>query len=333
MKTIHEVLSVALEAARKREGYSGTVDEFRIALASRNWEDRDPVIEEMLSDVRAVSGVPLRLWHAQHHGVKDTILQKWNEPLKLLDLLIVLAEQFGTGFYNERIAVLADDSERLLLTVLTELHARACQISSAIHLLLRSGYPDDAHARWRSLHEISVIAKFIKEGGPSLAERYREHRPVQQHKQVRADHEQIRQLGREPEPKQVNYVNSLKADVDALVERYGASFRQDYGWAADAIGKGRTTFTDIQEQLELEVWKSQYKLASENIHASSQGTEFRLGLGKYSSNNILSGPSIQGLGDPGFTTANSLCETALALLQTRSNAEDVPTCLDPDEPR
>ena len=329
METVYEVLHMALEAARKREGYSGTIDDFKVALASRNWEDRDPIIEEMLSDIRATSYEPLRLWHAEHWGVKDTILQKWKEPLELLDLLVVLAERFGTAFYGERVATGIDADEFLLLTELTQLHARACQISSAIHLLLRSGYPDDAHARWRSLHEISVIAKFLKEGGPLLAERYSEHKTVQQHKQVLADHEQIHQLGREPEPKQIDYLNSLQAKVDALVDRYGSSFKREYGWAAEAIGKTRTTFRDIEkkvsinETVNMEGWRSQFRLASENVHASSQGSAYRLGLGKDSDAVILSGPSTEGLGDPGFTTANSLCETALALLGTRSNADDV----------
>ena len=327
MKTFHEVLSAALEAASEREGYSGTIDDYKDDLAGRDWKDRDPTIEEMLSDIRSTSYEPLRLWHAQHHGVKDTIRVKWSEPLRLLDLLIVLAEQFGMDFYKERMAVLADDGERLLLTVLTELHARACQISSAIHLLLRSGYPDDADARWRTLHETSVIARFVKEGGATLAERYREHGTIQRYKQILSDRERTRMLAEEPE--QSDYLKWLELRRDDLIKRYGPPFKNDYGWAAEAIDKENPNLRDIEkkiqisENLSMELWRSRFRTASENVHASSHGTEFRLGLGKDSSNNILSGPSTVGLGDPGFATANSLCESALALLGTRSNADDV----------
>ncbi len=327
METINEVLRAALEAAREREGYSGTLDDYRTDLAGRDWDVRDPTIEAMLSDIKSTSYEPLRLWHAHHHGVKDTIRAKWSEPLRLLDLLIVLAEQFGRDFYKERIAVLADDGERLLLTVLTELHARACQTSSAIHLLLRSGYPDDADARWRTLHETSVIARFIKEGGAALAERYREHGTIQRYKQILADTEQTRMLAEEPE--QSEYLRRLELKRDDLIERYGSPFKNDYGWAAEAIGKDNPNLRDIERQvkinehLSLELWRSHFRSASENVHASSHGTEYRLGLGKHSSKNILTGPSVVGLGDPGFATANSLCDSALALLGTRSNADDV----------
>jgi len=41
-----------------------------------------------------------------------------------------------------------------------------------IAVLLRSGYADGAHARWRTLHEISVVAALLKEHGEELAERW-----------------------------------------------------------------------------------------------------------------------------------------------------------------
>ncbi len=327
METFDEVIRAALEAARQREGYIGPLEDFTIALASRDWQERDPVIEGILTDIRAGSQEPLTLWHAQHHGVEDTILQKWNEPLRLLDLLIVLAGQFGTDFYRERIATVEDGGERLLLTVLTELHARACQISSAIHLLLRSGYADDAHARWRTLHEISVIANFVKDGGASLAERYQEHGTIQRCKELRAFRERSQLFGNEPEWTVADHW--FEERYELLIQKYGSSFKEDYGWAADALGKKKPTFRDIENNVKIAdtvpmaLMRAQYRMASANVHASAHGTQFRLGLGKHSSTGILFGPSIQGLGDPGFATANALCETALTLLQTRSNEDDV----------
>ena len=49
--------------------------------------------------------------------------------------------------------------------VLWRLHARSCQITMEILALLKSGFADGAHARWRTLHEIAVTALFIKQQG------------------------------------------------------------------------------------------------------------------------------------------------------------------------
>ena len=44
-------------------------------------------------------------------------------------------------------------------------------MSRAILALLRSGFADDAHARWRSLHELAVVSGFISEYGEDVAEK------------------------------------------------------------------------------------------------------------------------------------------------------------------
>ena len=61
-------------------------------------------------------------------------------------------------------------------------HARACQMARAIVALLRSGFADDAHARWRSLHELAIVSFFISTHGVDVAERYLLHETVQQRK-------------------------------------------------------------------------------------------------------------------------------------------------------
>ena len=102
---------------------------------------------------------------------EERLRNHWQKPLELLDLLISLATEGGDEF-NETFKEEAGRSNDPVFKALTLLHARACQIASAILVLLRSGYADDAHARWRTLHEISVVSIFIGERGKNVAERY-----------------------------------------------------------------------------------------------------------------------------------------------------------------
>jgi hypothetical protein len=63
-----------------------------------------------------------------------------------------------------------DDNAQHL--ALVKLHARACLISAEILSLLRSGHASGAHARWRALHEVAVIADFLASGDSDLARGY-----------------------------------------------------------------------------------------------------------------------------------------------------------------
>ena len=112
---------------------------------------------------------------------EERLSKHWGKPLELLELFIILATEAGADFnsYFRNDAVKSGDA---VFEALTRLHARACQVSSAILILLKSGYADDAHARWRSLHEIAVVSSFISQHGQKLAERYLLHELIQQYK-------------------------------------------------------------------------------------------------------------------------------------------------------
>ncbi len=66
--------------------------------------------------------------------------------------------------------------------VLTRSHARACQIAREILTLIKNGYADGAMARWRALHEISVISSFIAKHGNEVAEKYLLHSNIESNK-------------------------------------------------------------------------------------------------------------------------------------------------------
>lgn len=95
----------------------------------------------------------------------------WNKPLDLFYLFLGISLDLGATLNHNRRPQAAQEND-LVFDVLTRLHARGCQIGYEIYLLLSHGFADGAHARWRTLHEISVVASFISTHGQKVAESY-----------------------------------------------------------------------------------------------------------------------------------------------------------------
>lgn len=71
----------------------------------------------------------------------------WHKPLALLEMLLATALEAGDDFNREfRPRVVERDD--YVFEVLTRLHARTCQLTSEILVLLKSGHADGAHARF-----------------------------------------------------------------------------------------------------------------------------------------------------------------------------------------
>jgi hypothetical protein len=59
------------------------------------------------------------------------------------------------------------------------LHSRACLVASEVRALLASGHPFGAQARWRTLHELGVVAFILRMSDKEVAERYLLHEVAQ----------------------------------------------------------------------------------------------------------------------------------------------------------
>ena len=77
-------------------------------------------------------------------------------------------------------------------------HANACRVTGEVEALLRSGYPDGALARWRSLHEIAVTSILIQRHGKDAAEDFIRCGLVEAVKGMETFQETAVAMGREP---------------------------------------------------------------------------------------------------------------------------------------
>ena len=274
-------------------------------------ESSTEAAESMTTIIKEESLSELEKSREKRLAFEARLWNRWKKPLELLEMLVRIASEVGDEF-NRDFREEAKASTDLVFKSLTMIHARACQTSSAILALLRSGHADDAHARWRSLHEMAVIAFFIASKGQDIAERYLLHDVIQRYKLALKDRDnsEIPVLTEEE-------FEILECERNSLVRRFGKQFKRDYGWASSAFDGKRVNFDDIERHVELNRMRPFYGMANDNVHVNSHGMYYRLGLCVSPGEALLAGPSNAGLADPGHGTAISLFQITIALLQIK----------------
>jgi hypothetical protein len=271
-----------------------------------------------LDAMRDTRQAALKAHRTAHSGFKKHLRDHWGDALNALEVHIGAITEIGMRYCKQNDRGI-DRSGRRVREVLMLLHARACQISKEILSLLSDGFADGAHARWRSLHEVGVVACFIATRGERVACRYIAHELTESRKGARAS------LATWP---QLAFDNRFSAQLAVLergrarlVTKYGASFAGQYGWAAHLFKGGQPTFVDIERAVQLQMLRPHFGMANYNVHASAKGALFRLGLGIPQDRVLLAGPSALGLSDPGLLTAYSLMQITTTLLTYKPSIE------------
>lgn len=315
MYKLQEILESTLQELLKSGESDESFNEFDVRIASMIPDLTDSAAQLILASIRKKASSELKHRRRYQKQFESRLMKHWKKPLDALALFINLAREVGTDF-NSEYRNEAEKENDAVFEALTRLHARSCQLSLAILTLLQSGFADDAHARWRLLHEIAVFSCFIRQGGQELAGRYLHHEIVQQYK-LACEHQKYVNRINEGTILQEEFDN-LKLRHDQLVNKYGKAFKNDYGWAASILRNDKPTIRQIEEYVGLDHMRPYYRMASDNEHPNSHGVHFRLGLGRWQRDVLLAGPSNMGLADPGHSTAISLNQVTTTLLATRS---------------
>lgn len=250
---------------------------------------------------------------------QSNLQDRWGEGLDHLRMLLELSRDVGQEYY-ERFRRSKSQKNRHLRNVLICLHIRACQVTSEIIALMENGYADGAMARWRTLHEITVVATVIAEGGNTLAERYLAHEAVEA---KRAMDEYARchaPLGYKPLSRRD--LRQVAAAYDAVLLRFGRDFREQHGWAADHVGNKKPNFSDLEAAAGRAAMRSYYKMASYNVHASPKGISYRIGTIDDPSL-LIAGATNAGLEEPGQNTAFSLTQITALLFGPKWKLDDL----------
>lgn len=247
--------------------------------------------------------------------------KRWSKAFDLLENHIVICTEVGEEFNHSYRPSAVEDSN-LVFDIVVRHHARACHIAHEILCLLKSGYADAAHARWRALHEVNVTAMFIAKHGQDCAERFYFHDVVDsydgmvEHKKYE-NHLQAKAPSRES-------IDSCKVEYDKLIAKYGKKFGDHYGWASNLFPNHRRVgFQSIEKDVGLEHMRPYYKWATQNIHSGSKGMRNRLGLCEAKDDILLVGQSNSGMADPAHATAISLTQITCTLLMLKPTLDHI----------
>lgn len=224
------------------------------------------------------------------------LYRHWKPLIDVLDEFLYYSTEFGMGV-NRRGRTAAVAENDLVFQVLVQSHARSCLIASEARALIVSGHASGAMTRWRSIHELVVVASFIKQHGQDVANRYLLHAEISSYKLARQYQEHQGDLNLQP------ITDEEYADIrrrrDVLVEAFGKSFNGDYGWAAGVL-PGNPNFDQLEQAVGIAHWRPYYRMASDSVHAGPKGSLFDIGkLGIEGAEKLmLAGPSQAGLVDP-----------------------------------
>lgn len=288
-------------------------------------ETLQSILDETMAN--SASGLASRLREdgpgmlAEHAEFRRTfeaeLRERWQPALDLFEMVLVACTEAGSDL-SESLSELDESVHPNKLRALTLLDARACMVASEIYSLLCSGHAPGAQARWRTLHELAVIAFVLSEGDHELARRFLLHGQVERWKEAQCYQENCAALGLEPFSKEE--MDSFRSDRDAVVNSFEVGYERDWGWSKPAFKSAlqRPNFEDLETLAGLGHYKPFVKLSHHAIHGGSSGTTDILtlhGHGQF----MLAGPSDGGLSDPGHGALIALYQVTVAFLLNGPN--------------
>lgn len=250
---------------------------------------------------------------------RNNLYDRWGKGLDLLKMLYGAASDLGEESVK-RLRRSRAKKKMTLNPLLVRLHARACQVTAEIIVLLENGFADGAMARWRTLYEISVVARVVADGGEEVAVRYIDHAVIETKSEMETYAGCCDVLGYEPVSARER--KRIIREHQEATNKYGSAFGTQYGWAAKHLGIKRPTFKDLEQAAAKSHMRSHYKFACQNVHAGSKALFFRLSaLGDRVP--LIAGASNAGLDEPGQNTAITLMQITFTLNEHRMPNLDV----------
>jgi hypothetical protein len=250
---------------------------------------------------------------------RERLEERWGKPLDQLRMLLTMSREWCQEA-SERESARKKIKQEQVPELLVRFLVRGCQVTDEIICLLENGFADGAMARWRTLHEITVVAAVIAEHGESIAERYVAHQAVESKRAMDKYLACYEQLGYKPLP--LREQKKILQNYDKAVAHYGKPFQSDYGWAASHLKNDRPTFADLEVAAGRAEMRAHYQMGNDNVHAGIKSMFIRLGLLEDYSG-LLSGRSNAGLAEPGQNAAHTLTQLSARVCLTEPSFDDL----------
>lgn len=289
-------------------------------LLSKAYKTIDPTLnkiaEEIFHTLRKDQRDAVEDWENFYLDFELSHNELWKNAISSLHALIIASHEVGEGFASKYLK----HEKGNKLSVLIALHSRAIQVSNEVLCLLKSGYADGAHARWRTAHEIAVTIDFLAHCSEVTVKKYLEHEAVESYKAMCQYQEYAENLGIAPfSEREIKEIKEIKEE---LAKKYGKEFLGPYGWAAKKLNIKKPSFYSLESAVGIDHLRPYYRMASHNVHANPKGIQFRLGVSD-GAEMFLSGPSNYGLSDPGQSIAITLGRINISLMNYKVNIDSL----------
>lgn len=266
--------------------------------------------EMLVTEVESASPKRLQEKEQLQMGFRDRLESRYEEPFYHFQRFVL--ECFRSG----AISVIQHRASRptgedLTCEVLQRIHVRSLAICEEVIWLLRGGFPDGAFARWRTIHELMVVALFIRGEGEIAARRYLEHEAIYAHREFLRYRDNGTLEWTSYHESELRTLTDRKSELE---EEYGREFAGDYGWAAYKLHKN-ATLAGIEAHVDMQGWRYYYGLASNGVHPSIRGyTASLTGRDLGGPIGMPAGPSNGGFEDPANSTLFAIGVITSALI-------------------
>ena len=280
--------------------------------------DNGDGLNKSLFDLSAMPEI-LNKYYPEIYGFEERLYYLWCDAFTLYEYFTIQSQEINR-VYKNRYGQIAAEKEDLVFSVILRLHAKSCIVAKEVLALMRSGYPDGANARCRTLNEFVIISLFIVKHGNEVAKRFVDHRLIETYKAALEFQKYCKQ--REELPFSTDEMESLKKRQDKLIALYQKSFKGNYGWAADVLKNPNPNLTDLMQDVELTYLSPSNRMASWSIHASNAKCMMFTLASPPKDDVILTGESNIGMADPGCLAAMSLWHMNRVLITLRENQDN-----------
>jgi hypothetical protein len=262
-----------------------SIEDLKAALRSgASDQDVGAVVDGLLDDTALTSVESLRLEtprlleeQALDRAVfEERLKERWGPALDLFEVTYLHCREMGAHYHDELTEMFNSqlDLDELASTkhqALALLHARGCMVASEVYALLRTGHGAGAQGRWRTLHEIAVVATTLGENPPEISDRYFRHRAIGSWKEACAYQEHCADLGEIPfTPEEMDEMKQL---ADSARDEFEEGFETDWGWAKPLFRSERHVpkFDQLAKLAGLDHNRPIVNLSQHAIHAGPAG--------------------------------------------------------------
>jgi len=289
-------------------------DDFLKSLAPKKFEKvvrqiTDDAVKVITADLLSRAPDMLVRHRKEHDGFSSRNFKRWRGAFDLLETIWVACEEMGANF-NRHFRPEAIQTQNFTFEAMTAVHAKSMLVTAEMICLMKGGFADAALTRWRTLHELSVVAALLSVHGQKLAHRYLAHSHVQEAMDIEPE-----ELERDEEAK------GRKAKSDFCLAQFGDDLKKHYGWACELTDKKRPTFEDLEKLADKSIGRIIYKRASQHIHSNHRGYDQLLGVGESEETLLLVGQSDAGMAGPLILGAMTLVEVTSVYLMMIPNLD------------